>query len=68
MVNPGSLILSGCMMLEYLNWRDAAELIYKAMGETIKQRRVTYDLHRLMEGATKLKTSEYGSAIIENMG
>jgi isocitrate dehydrogenase len=68
MVNPGSLILSGCMMLEYLGWKEAAELIYKAMGETIKQKRVTYDLHRLMEGATKLKTSEYGSAIIENMG
>jgi isocitrate dehydrogenase len=68
MVNPGSLILSGCMMLEYLEWKEAAELIYKAMGETIKQKRVTYDLHRLMDGATKLKTSEYGSAIIENMG
>ncbi len=67
-VNPGSLILSGCMMLEYLGWREAAELIYKAMGETIKQKRVTYDLHRLMEGAIKLKTSEYASAIIENMG
>lgn len=68
MVNPGSLILSGCMMLEYLGWRDAAELIYKALGQTIKQKRVTYDLHRLMEGATKLKTSEFGTAIIENMG
>ena len=68
MVNPGSLILSGCMMLEYLGWRDAAELVYQAVGQTIKQKRVTYDLHRLMEGATKLKTSEYGTAIIENMG
>lgn len=68
MVNPGSLILSGCMMLEYLGWREAAELIYKALGQTIKQKRVTYDLHRLMEGATKLKTSEFGTAIIENMG
>ena len=68
MVNPGSLILSGCMMLEYLGWKEAAELIYKALGQTIKQKRVTYDLHRLMEGATKLKTSEYGTAIIENMG
>jgi len=68
MVNPGSLILSGCMMLEYLGWREAAELIYKALAQTIKQKRVTYDLHRLMEGATKLKTSEYGAAIIENMG
>jgi len=43
-------------------------LIYKALGQTIKQKRVTYDLHRLMEGATKLKTSEYGTAIMENMG
>ncbi|MCK4428293.1 MAG: isocitrate dehydrogenase (NADP(+)) [candidate division Zixibacteria bacterium] len=68
MVNPGSLILSGCMMLEYLDWREAAERIYKAIADTIKQKRVTYDLHRLMEGATKLKTSEYASAIIENMG
>jgi isocitrate dehydrogenase len=68
MVNPGSLILSGCMMLEYLKWKEAAELIYKALADTIKQKRVTYDLHRLMEGATKLKTSEFGSAIIENMG
>jgi isocitrate dehydrogenase len=68
MVNPGSLILSGCMMLEYLGWKEAAELIYKALADTIKQKRVTYDLHRLMDGATKLKTSEYGSAIIENMG
>ncbi len=67
MVNPGSLILSGCMMLEYLGWREAAELVYKALGQTIKQKRVTYDLHRLMDGATKLKTSEYGTAIIENM-
>ena len=68
MVNPGSLILSGCMMLDYLGWKEAAKLINDAIGKTIKQKRVTYDLHRLMEGATKLKTSEYGSAIIENMG
>jgi isocitrate dehydrogenase len=68
MVNPGSLILSGCMMLDYLGWKEAAKLINDAIGKTIQQNRVTYDLHRLMEGATKLKTSEYGSAIIENMG
>jgi isocitrate dehydrogenase len=68
MVNPGSLILSGCMMLDYLGWKEAAKLINDAIGKTIQQKRVTYDLHRLMEGATKLKTSEYGSAIIENMG
>jgi isocitrate dehydrogenase len=66
-VNPSSLILSGVMMLEYLGWQEAAELINNAIEKTIQQKRVTYDLHRLMDGATKLKTSEYGSAIIENM-
>jgi len=66
-VNPGSLILSGVMMLDHLGWTEAAELIEEALRKTIKQKRVTYDLHRLMEGATLLKTSEYGSAIIENM-
>ena len=54
-------------MLEYLGWQEAAYLIIKAIEKTIQQKRVTYDLHRLMDGATKLKTSEYGSAIIENM-
>jgi isocitrate dehydrogenase len=67
-INPSSVILSGCMMLEYLGWKEAAEKIYKGISETIKQKRVTYDLERLMEGATKLKTSEFGTAIIENMG
>jgi isocitrate dehydrogenase len=66
-VNPGSLILSGVMMLDYMGWTEAAELIENAIQKTINQKRVTYDLHRLMEGATKLKTSEYASAIIENM-
>jgi len=68
MINPSSVILSGCMMLEYLGWKEAAEKIYKGIQETIKQKRVTYDLERLMEGATKLRTSEFGTAIIENMG
>ena len=68
MINPTSVILSGCMMLEYMGWREAAELIYRGIQETIRQKRVTYDLERLMEGATKLKTSEFGTAIIENMG
>ncbi|MCJ7459673.1 MAG: isocitrate dehydrogenase (NADP(+)) [candidate division Zixibacteria bacterium] len=68
MINPTSVILSGCMMLEYMGWREAAELIYKGIQETIKQKRVTYDLERLMEGATKVKTSEFGTGIIENMG
>lgn len=67
-INPSSVILSGCMMLEYLGWKEAAEKIYKGISETIKQKRVTYDLERLMEGATKLRTSEFGTAIIENMG
>ncbi|MCX7909278.1 MAG: NADP-dependent isocitrate dehydrogenase [Ignavibacteria bacterium] len=66
-VNPGSVILSGVMMLEYMGWQEAADLIIKGMERTIKQKRVTYDFHRLMEGATLLKTSEFGSAIIENM-
>jgi isocitrate dehydrogenase len=67
-INPSSLILSGCMMLEYLGWKEAAEKIYRGISETIKQKRVTYDLERLMPGATKVKTSEFGSAIIENLG
>jgi isocitrate dehydrogenase len=67
MANPGSLMLSGVMMLEYLQWKEAADLVVRGMEKTIKQKRVTYDLHRRLEGATKLKTSECASAIIENM-
>ncbi len=67
MVNPGSLILSGSMMLEYMGWEEAAELVVTAMTKAIEQKRVTYDLHRQMEGATKLSTSQFASAIIENM-
>ncbi len=66
-VNPGSIILSGVMMFRYLHWVEAADLIEKALEKTIAQKRVTYDFHRLMEGATKLKTSEFATAIIENM-
>ena len=66
-VNPSSVILSGVMMLEFLGWKEAAQLIEKGITEAIRQKRVTYDLHRMMEGATKLKTSEFGQAIIENM-
>jgi isocitrate dehydrogenase len=66
-VNPGSLILSGVMMLRHLGWFEAAERIEKGLGEAIAQKRVTYDFHRLMEGATLLKTSEFGDAIIENL-
>ncbi|MEE2908774.1 MAG: isocitrate dehydrogenase (NADP(+)) [Candidatus Poribacteria bacterium] len=65
--NPSSLILSAVMMLEHLGWQSAADLVTKGMEQTIIQKRVTYDLERLMDGATKLKTSEFGSAIIENM-
>jgi isocitrate dehydrogenase len=67
-VNPGSLILSGVMMLEYLGWQEAADLINEAMGRAIKQKRVTYDLARLMGDVEPIKTSEFGSAIIDNMG
>lgn len=66
-VNPGSLILSGVMMLEYLGWQEAADLIIKGLEKTIEQKKVTYDFARLMEGATELKCSEFGTAIIENM-
>ena len=66
-VNPGSVILSGALMFEYLGWLDVADLINNAMEKTIQQKRVTYDFHRLMEGATLLKTSEFADAIISNM-
>ncbi|MEA5110511.1 Isocitrate dehydrogenase [NADP] [bioreactor metagenome] len=65
MVNPGSVILSGAMMLEYMGWAEAARLIYDGIEKTILQGRVTYDFHRLMQHATKLKTSEFGTAITE---
>ena len=65
-VNPSSLILSAVMMLEHLGWQDAADLIIAGLEKTILQKKVTYDLERLMEGATKVRTSEYGEAIIEN--
>jgi isocitrate dehydrogenase len=67
-INPSSLILSGSMMFEFMDWKEASALIEKGMTETIRQKRVTYDLHRLMEGACKLKTSEFAAAIVENMG
>jgi len=66
-VNPGSVILSGALMLEYLGWNEAARLIYQSMETTIANKTVTYDFHRLMEGATKLKTSEFATAMIQNM-
>src|SRR5688572_8147604 len=66
-VNPGSVILSGVMMLEYLGWQEAADLVVKGMDGAIAARQVTYDFARLMPGATELKTSEFGDAIIRNM-
>ena len=67
MVNPSSLILSGVMMLEYMGWQEAADLIVEAMTETIQDKTVTYDLHRQIDGATKLSCSEYAKAIVANM-
>lgn len=67
MINPGSLILSAVMMLNYLGWKEAGQSIEQAIEMTIKQKTVTYDLHRQMEGATKVSTSEYATRIIENL-
>ncbi|HEY5939818.1 MAG TPA: NADP-dependent isocitrate dehydrogenase [Gemmatimonadales bacterium] len=66
-VNPGSVILSGEMMFRYLGWNEAADLIISSLEKTIAQKRVTYDFERLMTGATLLKTSEFGKAMVENM-
>jgi len=66
-VNPGSVILSGVMMLEYMGWFEAAKLIVDAMTKTIQQKIVTYDLERQMTDATKVKCSEFGQAIVNNM-
>ena len=67
MANPSSLILSGCLMLEYLGWPEAAKLIYTALEQAIEHKTVTYDLERLMDGATKLSTSEFADTIIKGM-
>jgi isocitrate dehydrogenase len=67
-VNPGSVILSAEMMLRHLGWNEAAELILKGMDGAIQAKTVTYDFHRLMEGAKLLKASEFGQAIIKHMG
>jgi isocitrate dehydrogenase len=66
-VNPGSLILSGVMMLEHLGWQEAADLVFNGLEKTIQDKTVTYDLERQMDGAKKLKTSEFGAALIKNM-
>ena len=66
-VNPGSVILSGVMMFEYMGWQEAADLIVKGLEGAISSKRVTYDFHRLMEGATLLKCSEFGNEVVKNM-
>jgi len=66
-VNPSSLILSGVLMFEYIGWQEAADLIISGLKKTIQSKRVTYDFERMMEGATKLKCSEFGTEIINNM-
>jgi isocitrate dehydrogenase len=65
-VNPGSVILSGVMMLEYMGWQEAADLIVKGLEGAISTKKVTYDFHRLMEGATLLKCSEFGKEVVKN--
>ncbi|HVP43185.1 MAG TPA: NADP-dependent isocitrate dehydrogenase [Terriglobales bacterium] len=66
-INPGSVMLSGVMMFDFLGWKEAARLIEDGIRRTIEQKKVTYDFHRLMEGATKVKCSEFGTYIIQNM-
>ena len=66
-VNPGSVILSGAMMFEYLGWQQVADLIYKGLENAILSKRVTYDFHRQMAGATLLKCSEFGKEVVKNM-
>jgi isocitrate dehydrogenase len=65
-INPGSVILSAVMMLDYMGWTEAAVMIEESVAKTIQQKKVTYDLERMMPGATKLKTSEFADAIIAN--
>ena len=66
-VNPGSVLLSGEMMLRYMGWTEAADAIIAAMDRTIGQKVVTYDFARLMDGATEVKTSAFGDALIRNL-
>ena len=66
-VNPGSVILSGAMLLEYIGWQEAADSIYRGLERTILSQQVTYDFHRLMDNATLLRCSEFGDAIVGNM-
>jgi isocitrate dehydrogenase len=66
-VNPGSVILSGALMFDYMGWSEVAHSIYRGLEKTIGSKKVTYDFHRLMENATLLKTSEFADAIISNI-
>lgn len=66
-VNPGSVILSGAMMFEYMGWQEVANLIYNGLEKAIAAKKVTYDFHRLMEGATLLKCSEFAKEVVKNM-
>jgi isocitrate dehydrogenase len=66
-INPASVMLSGAMMFDFMGWKEAGQLIEGGIARTIHQKRVTYDLERLMPGATKVRTSEFATAIIENM-
>jgi isocitrate dehydrogenase len=66
-INPSSVILAGSMMFQHMGWKEVSQLIEQGITETMRQKRVTYDLHRQMEGAVKLKTSEFAAAIVENM-
>jgi isocitrate dehydrogenase len=66
-VNPGSVILSGVMMFEYMGWQEAADLIVQGLEKSISLKKVTYDFHRLMEGATLLKCSEFANELVKNM-
>jgi isocitrate dehydrogenase len=66
-INPGSVILSGVLMFDYLNWREASDLIRTGIQRTIEAKVVTYDLARQLKGATQVKCSEFGRAIIEHM-
>ena len=66
-INPGSLILSGVMMLRHMGWYESADAVERGIAKTIGQKKVTYDLERQMQGATKVKTSEFARTIVENV-
>jgi isocitrate dehydrogenase len=66
-INPGSVMLSGVMMLEFLGWKEAAKLVEDGMTRAIENKKVTYDFHRMMEGATKVRTSEFADYVIKYM-